>query len=318
MTPWLAHLYTALGAGTALAATFATFAGEFRQAFLWLALAVFVDSTDGVLARALRVKERLPWFSGDTLDNLVDYLTYVFVPVLLMLRAELLPAAVGVVARRGRAGRQRLRLQPRRRQGADQRLLLHRLPVWYWNILAVYLFAWRLDPWTNAAIVAVLVGLVFVPLRYVYPTRTRTWRPATLLLGVIWALRDGDRHLASARRRRPMAAALPRLPRLLRRPVAVADGPRPRGGLAARGGSGGAAPRAAMRLDLHPNVHSPHVGDPECKARRLRISSNIRGRSNDASRGPHDAWWASWGGTQDAAPAECRHHLHHGLLAWTT
>ena len=188
MTPWLAHLYTALGAGTALAATFATFAGEFRQAFLWLALAVFVDSTDGVLARALRVKERLPWFSGDTLDNLVDYLTYVFVPVLLMLRAELLPAAVGVVARRGRARRQRLRLQPQRRQGADQRLLLHRLPVLLERPrrLPVCLAARPVDRTPRSSLS--LVGLVFVPLRYVYPSRTRTWRPATLLLGVIWAL----------------------------------------------------------------------------------------------------------------------------------
>ena len=99
MTPtaglaWIAHLYTALGAGTALGATLAVFAGEFRQAFLWLALAVFIDSTDGVLARSVNVKERLPWFDGATLDNIVDYLTYVFVPVLIMLRAGLLPASV--------------------------------------------------------------------------------------------------------------------------------------------------------------------------------------------------------------------------------
>ena len=98
--------------------------------------------------------------------------------------------------------------------------------------------------------------------------------------------------------------------------------------LAARGGSGGAAPRAAMRADLHPNVHNPHVGGPEDQARRQpgpprrvvcvvgwpRISDNIRGRSNDASRGPRDAACASWGGTRDAAPAECRHQFHHGLL----
>jgi phosphatidylcholine synthase len=92
LLPWLAHLYTALGAGVALAATVAVHTGDIRAAFLWLTLAVAIDATDGVLARALRVQERLPWFDGTTLDNLVDYLTYVFVPVLVMLRAELWPA----------------------------------------------------------------------------------------------------------------------------------------------------------------------------------------------------------------------------------
>ena len=57
----------------------------------------------------------------------------------------------------------------------------------YWNIVALYLYAWRLPPAANAAVVAVLVALVFVPIRYVYPSRTRTWRPATLALGAAWS-----------------------------------------------------------------------------------------------------------------------------------
>ena len=61
-----------------------TFAHDFRAAFLFLVLACFIDSTDGVLARALRVKERLPDFDGAKLDDIVDYLTYVFVPALIV------------------------------------------------------------------------------------------------------------------------------------------------------------------------------------------------------------------------------------------
>ena len=64
LLPWAAHLYTALGAGTALAATLAVFDGNYRAAFLWLIAAVVIDGTDGVLARALRVKERLPKRAG--------------------------------------------------------------------------------------------------------------------------------------------------------------------------------------------------------------------------------------------------------------
>jgi phosphatidylcholine synthase len=184
---WVAHLYTALGAGTALAATLATFAGEFRQAFLWLTVAVFIDATDGVLARAVRVKERIPWVDGATLDNVVDYLTYVFVPVLIMLRAELWPPAAAIwlgVAVLVASGYGFSRTDAK---VATTDHFFTGFPS-YWNIVALYLYAWRLPPAVGAAVVAALVGLVFVPIRYVYPSRTRTWQAATLVLGVTWAL----------------------------------------------------------------------------------------------------------------------------------
>ena len=69
-----------------------------------------------------------------------------------------------------------------------------------------------------------------------------------------------------------------------------------------------------MRADLHPNGHIPPDGDPEANGATTENIGNIRRRSNDAGRGPRDAWCASWGGTRDAAPAECRHHFHPGLL----
>src|SRR5690606_10141633 len=96
MTPWLAHLYTASGAVLALLATLDVLAGNYRGAFIWLGVRVGVDATDGWLARVLRVKERLPHFDGARLDDLVDYLCYVFVPVLIVLHAGLLPPRLGV------------------------------------------------------------------------------------------------------------------------------------------------------------------------------------------------------------------------------
>ena len=129
-----------------------------------------IDATDGVLARALRVKERLPWFDGAKLDDIVDYLTYVFVPVLLMLRAELLPPglAMWIGVRRPRG--QRLRVQPRRREGGDHRVLLHGLSVVLEHRGRCTCFVWGLARATRD--LAVLLVLVFVPIRYVYPSRT--------------------------------------------------------------------------------------------------------------------------------------------------
>jgi len=184
---WFAHLYTALGAGTALAATLAVIDGKYREAFLWLALAVFIDTTDGVLARWLRVKERLPSFDGGHLDDIVDYLTYVFVPVLLVLRAELLPSTVAVwvglvVLLASAYGFSNVDAKVR---GEDY--FFTGFPS-YWNIVAVYLYVWRLPPLAAAAILLGLAVLVFVPVRYVYPSRTVTWQGLTLTLGALWAV----------------------------------------------------------------------------------------------------------------------------------
>src|SRR5438045_3004758 len=88
---WLAHLYTASGLLLAFLATLAVFARDYRSAFFWLALQIIVDATDGVLARAARVSQHIPWFSGAKLDDIVDYLTYVFVPALIVWQAQLVP-----------------------------------------------------------------------------------------------------------------------------------------------------------------------------------------------------------------------------------
>ncbi|MEP7116314.1 MAG: CDP-diacylglycerol O-phosphatidyltransferase [Acidobacteriota bacterium] len=186
-TPWLAHLYTASGAFTALAAALAVHDGNYRVALGWLAAATVIDATDGVLARALRVKERLPWFDGAKLDDLVDYLTYVFVPVFLIVRAALVPPALALwlgsaVLMASAYGFSRVDAKV-----ATTDYFFTGFPS-YWNIAALYLYVWRFTPVVNAAILAFLVVMVFVPTRYVYPSRTATWRVATNLLGVMWAV----------------------------------------------------------------------------------------------------------------------------------
>ncbi|MGE0813694.1 MAG: phosphatidylcholine/phosphatidylserine synthase [Vicinamibacterales bacterium] len=186
MTPWLAHAYTASGAVTALMAVLALDAGDLRAAYLWLAGAVAIDATDGVLARALAVKERLPWFDGAGLDNLVDFLTYVFVPALIVVKTDLVPgeAAVPVAAAMLLSSGYGFSRTDAKVATTDH--FFTGFPS-YWNIVCLYLHLFRLPPAVNAAVLAVLAALVFVPVRYVYPSRTVTWRPATLALSAWWA-----------------------------------------------------------------------------------------------------------------------------------
>src|SRR5215210_7006958 len=85
------HLYTASGSVLGLLIVLAAFEGDVEAA-LWLGLAtLFIDGTDGMLARRFRVKETIPWFDGARMDDIVDYLTYVFAPIVLLWTADRLP-----------------------------------------------------------------------------------------------------------------------------------------------------------------------------------------------------------------------------------
>jgi phosphatidylcholine synthase len=185
---WLVHLYTASSAVIAFLATTAVIEHRYRAAFLWLTLAVIVDCTDGILARAARVSERIPWFDGSKLDDIVDYLTYVFVPALIVWRAILVPdnwtvIVVAAMLLSSAYGFNR----------ADAKTDDHFFTGFpsYWNIVVFYLYVAGFSLQANATILLTLAGLVFVPVRYIYPSRTPQMQTPTLILGVIWGVMVG-------------------------------------------------------------------------------------------------------------------------------
>jgi phosphatidylcholine synthase len=166
---WTIHAYTATGAVAAFAATLAIFDERYRAAFFLLVAATMIDGTDGVLARLARVKDVTPGFDGARLDDIVDYLTFVFVPLLLLYRAGDLPLLWG---------------------GATVMAVL---------LSSAYGFCVNdaktddgfftgLAPGVNAAILLVLSVLIFARNGYVYPTRTPVLRGLTIALGSAWGL----------------------------------------------------------------------------------------------------------------------------------
>ena len=180
---WLAHVYTATGGMAAFFAAAAILDADYRLAFLWLFVQVVIDATDGFLARALRVKERLPWFDGAKLDDIIDYLCYVFIPALIVWRSQLVPAAwsMPVVAAM-------LLSSPYGFNRTEAKTKDHYFLGFpsYWNIVALYLFVVRWPPHVNATILLALAMCVFVPVRYVYPSRSAALRGLTLTLGAVW------------------------------------------------------------------------------------------------------------------------------------
>ena len=75
------HLFTASGAAVALLALFAAIDRDFPLCFSWLGVALFIDGIDGTLARFARVSETAGTIDGVVLDLVIDFLTYVLVPV---------------------------------------------------------------------------------------------------------------------------------------------------------------------------------------------------------------------------------------------
>ncbi|HUP41518.1 MAG TPA: hypothetical protein VM115_15440 [Vicinamibacterales bacterium] len=182
---WLVHTYTATGAVLAFLALQSAIAQDFRASFLWLFAAVLVDSTDGVLARWARVHDRLPHFSGQKLDDIVDYLTFVFVPAVILWQAHALtePWILPVVAAMLLSSLYGF-------VSGDAKTDDHFFTGFpsYWNIVALYLVVLGLSPVLNAVILLILSALVFVRIGYIYPTRTTTARTPTLALGLLWGL----------------------------------------------------------------------------------------------------------------------------------
>jgi phosphatidylcholine synthase len=179
------HAYTASGTLLAWLALRSAWDHDPRSALLWLALACFVDATDGFAARAADVRRHASWIDGARLDDIVDFLTYVFVPMAILWEQGLLGGPSGLLAVAAVLIASGLGFS-----NLHAKTLDYFFTGWpsYWNLIAVYALAWRWSRETTTITVLVLAALVFVPIKYVYPSRTVTLMKTTLALGAIWAV----------------------------------------------------------------------------------------------------------------------------------
>lgn len=185
---YLVHAYTATGVVLAFVsvAEITKSSPDPRWVFLWLALAFVVDSTDGPLARAWEVRRYAPRIDGRTLDDIVDYLTYTFIPLLLIWRMSWVAAPAGlwigialVASLFGFANTQA-------KQEEDGSFL--GFPS-YWNVVAFYvgILAARSGVVLGTFIVVALAGLTLVPFPFVYPNQAPPiWRWTLAVTGVLW------------------------------------------------------------------------------------------------------------------------------------
>ena len=179
------HVFTACGAACALLALLAAIGADWPQMFVWLGIALIVDGADGSFARYLRVAERLPRWSGDVLDLVVDILNYVFVPGYAITASGLLPGKLAVPLGLLIVITGSLYFADRKMKTLDH--YFRGFPA-LWNVAAFYLFVLKPAPWLGAAAVAVLAALTFVPFHVVHPIRIAHLRAVTTAALIAWAL----------------------------------------------------------------------------------------------------------------------------------
>ena len=180
---WAVHFYTALGLVAGLMAIDAIYRGEAQHVFIWLAVAAFIDATDGTLARRFEVKRWASQFDGCLLDNIIDFLNYTFIPVVFAYRFELIPpSALPVLALVLFASAYGFCITTAKT--ADG--YFTGFPN-YWNVMIFYFYLLEFPPLINALIMSIFVVLVFVPIRYISAS-TEKFRSITVVVMVLFGV----------------------------------------------------------------------------------------------------------------------------------
>jgi phosphatidylcholine synthase len=185
ISAWCVHLYTATGVVLALFSILLIQQADYQNAFWLMTLAVVIDASDGTLARAARVKQWIPWFDGDRLEDIIDYLNYVLVPCFFLIRAELLPESDALWIAAAPLLASAYGFCQKEAKTADHFFL--GFPS-YWNIVAFYLYILQTPRWANGFVILALSVLVFVPIKYIYPSRSPVLRGLTIALGIVWGV----------------------------------------------------------------------------------------------------------------------------------
>jgi len=179
------HLLTASGAALAVLAVLAIVDGQWSAAFFWLGVAMLVDGIDGPLARRHRVRERLPEWDGAALDFVVDYVTYVFAPAIILGRALDLSPVVGALAAIVIAVSGAVYFADTRMKQPDNSF--RGFPA-VWSMPVFVLYAFSAPAWVTVVSVLALAVLTFVPVNFVHPLRVVRWRAATLAAVALWLI----------------------------------------------------------------------------------------------------------------------------------
>ena len=179
----MVHLLTATGAVFAMLAMLEAVQGKWDMMFLWLVVAFAVDGIDGPLARRYDTKTNAATFDGQLLDLIIDYLTYVFVPAYALFKSGLLPGWTGWFAIIIITFASAMYFADTRMKTRDNSF--SGFPS-CWNMVVLVLFALSPNFYVSLALVSLLAVVMFLPVKFIHPVRTRRWRAISLPMALGW------------------------------------------------------------------------------------------------------------------------------------
>jgi len=161
----------------------AIFEHDWRGMILWMIVAMFVDGFDGMLARWADVKTFAKGIDGALLDNILDYLNYVIVPALFLVEAEVLPYGTRLLG-----ACFILLTSAYQFTQTDAKTEDHQFKGFpsYWNVMALYMLLMNLPQWVNFGFLMLFNVMVFIPIKYIYPSRNSYLRRLTLALTYLY------------------------------------------------------------------------------------------------------------------------------------
>ena len=182
---YLVHLFTTSGVLLSFFALVASIEQNLELVFFYLALALFVDGIDGSLARMVDVKKHTPHINGENLDNIIDYLNYVFVPVFVIYWLDFVPADLEIISAF-------IILAVSCYTFANSNI---KTPDFYfsgfpalWNIVILYFYILDTDPFINFLTICFLAIFTFIPIKYLHPFRVKKFRQLSLSILAVWMI----------------------------------------------------------------------------------------------------------------------------------
>ena len=179
------HLFTVSGVVFSFFALLAVIDQNLPLAFFFLAVALFIDGVDGSLARIVDVKRHTPNINGENLDNIIDFLNYVFIPAFIVYWLKLVPEGFGLVSACLILIVSCYTFANNKVKTSD--FFFSGFPA-IWNVVVLYFYLLKTDPFLNLIIIAILSFLTFIPIKYLHPFRVKSLRKISLTVLLIWMI----------------------------------------------------------------------------------------------------------------------------------
>ncbi len=182
---YLVHLFTISGVLLSFLALVASIERNLELVFFYLALALFVDGIDGSLARMVDVKRHTPHINGENLDNIIDYLNYVFVPVFAIYWFDFVPESMEIISAFIILAVSCYTFANSNIKTSD--FYFSGFPA-LWNIVILYFYILDTDPFLNFITICFLAIFTFIPIKYLHPFRVKRFRFISLSVLAVWMI----------------------------------------------------------------------------------------------------------------------------------